>query len=107
MDLKNIIYHIVTQNDLESFTKDGCYQPGNFSQDGFIHCTAEKSTSLLILEDYFKEISKSNEILVLAIDTTKLKAEVKFEPPAPVQGAGTSHYSRSHERSAGHSDKLQ
>ncbi len=91
MEQKNIIYHILTLKDLKSQTEGEFYQPGNLAQNGFIHCTAEKATSLLVLEDYFKEISKTDMIIILAIETDKLKSEVKFEPPAPIQGAGISH----------------
>jgi uncharacterized protein (DUF952 family) len=87
----NTIYHIVTLNELKTQTKDNYYKPGNFEKDGFIHCTAEKSTSLLVLEDYFAEISGSNVILILEIDITNLESEVKYESPSPVLGAGTSH----------------
>jgi len=87
----NTIYHIVTLNDLKSSTKDNYYRPGNFEEDGFIHCTRKKSITLLVLEDYFVEISKRNVLLMLEIATAKLKAEVKYEPPAPIQGAGKNH----------------
>jgi uncharacterized protein (DUF952 family) len=91
MDKENTIYHIVTLDDFKAQTKNNYYKPSSFEQDGFIHCTVEKSTSLLVLEDYFVEISKSHIILILEIDITKLKSEVKFEAPAPIHGVGTSH----------------
>ena len=89
--MKNPIYHIVTLFDLQAQTKDHFYKPGNFETDGFIHCTGDKSSSLLVLEDYFAELSKSQEILILEIDPAKLKPEVKFESPAPIEGGGSSH----------------
>ncbi len=81
----------MTLGDLKTPTQDNCYKPSNFEEEGFIHCTAEGSTTLLVLEDYFAELSKSNVILILEIDIARLKAEVKYEPPAPIQGAGMSH----------------
>ena len=89
--MNTIIYHIVTLDELKAQTKDNRYKPLNFDQDGFIHCTAEMSTSLLVLEDYFTEASKSNVILILEIDTSKLESIVKYEPPAPIPGGGTGH----------------
>jgi len=91
MENKNVIYHIVTLNDLKNQIINNHYKPNTFENDGFIHCTHEKSTTLLVLEDYFVEVSKKNIILILEIDTTKLKSEVKYEPPAPIQNTGTSH----------------
>jgi len=93
MEGKNRIYHIVTLNDFKTRIEDNHYSPSNFEKDGFIHCTREMSTSLLVLEDYFAEPSKSNVILILEIDTTRLESKVIYEPPAPVQGAGASHVS--------------
>jgi uncharacterized protein (DUF952 family) len=91
MKTKNTIYHIVALNDFKAQTKDNIYKPSNFEKDGFIHCTAEKTSSLLVLEDYFIEMSRRNIILILEIDKTKIKSEVKYESPAPIQGGGTSH----------------
>jgi uncharacterized protein (DUF952 family) len=91
MEKKNIIYHIVTMNELKKQTADNYYKPVNFENDGFIHCTGDKSVTLLVLEDYFTELSETNVILILEIDTAGLKAKVKFEPPAPIEGGGTSH----------------
>jgi uncharacterized protein (DUF952 family) len=85
------IYHIVTVNDLKNHTRDNYYKPPDFDKDGFIHCTAGKDTALLVLEDYFVEISRSNEIVILEIDESKIKSEVKYEPPALIQGGGTRH----------------
>jgi uncharacterized protein (DUF952 family) len=89
--VEKYIYHIVTLAELKKQAKDNNYKPENFESDGFIHCTAGKSVSLLVLEDYFAELSKTNVILVLQIDTSKLKALVKYEPPAPISGGGASH----------------
>jgi len=86
-----MIYHIVTLDELKSHTNDGYYRPSSFEKDHFIHCTAGKSTSLVVLDDYFLEIPGGNTILILEIDPTKLKSEIKYEAPAPIQGSGTSH----------------
>ena len=85
------IYHIVTLEELKKQTTEKHYKPVNFDIDGFIHCTAGKETSLLVLADYFAEASKKKVILILEIDEKKLKPEVRYEPPAPVPGGGTSH----------------
>jgi uncharacterized protein (DUF952 family) len=42
-----------------------------------------------VANDYFSGVVEP--ILVLVIETAKLTAEVRFEPPAPVAGSGTSH----------------
>lgn len=91
MESQKIIYHIVTVHDLKTRTVDGCYKPANFDECGFIHCAAGKDTALLVLKDYFSGISDADEILILEIDVAKLKSGVQYEPPAPIQGGGSSH----------------
>ncbi len=88
---KKTIYHITTKKDLRACTKDGNYIPEGFDRDGFIHCTGEPSVTLLVLKDYFTTAAETEEILVLEIDTTLLESEVKFEAPAPLPVADTSH----------------
>ncbi len=91
MDKEIVIYHIVTLDDLISNTKGDYYTPSGFDKDGFIHCTGEQSTTLLVLEDYFSVVADQKEILVLEIDAARVTSEVKYEAPAPIEGGGTSH----------------
>jgi hypothetical protein len=65
------------------------YIPALFEQDGFIHCTAEPDTLLAVASDYFLKVEEP--VLVLSIDLPRIKSEVKFEPPAPIEGSGVSH----------------
>ena len=81
------IYHLVTESDFQA-ENDG-YIPALYEQDGFIHCTAEPDTLLAVANDYFS--AAAEPVLVLAIDLRRVKAEVKFEPPAPIPGGGVSH----------------
>jgi uncharacterized protein (DUF952 family) len=87
--LRETIYHLVTESEFQTQAKGDTYLPTRFDQDGFIHCTGEPSTLLAVANDYFSGVEEP--ILVLVIETAKLTAEVRFEPPAPVAGGGTSH----------------
>ena len=91
MEKGKFIYHIATVSDLKTRTVNGMYTPAGFENDGFIHCTGEPETCLLVLDDYFSALAKDHTILVLEIDTARLNAEVKFEAPAPIEGGGKSH----------------
>ncbi len=84
--METTIYHIVTAADFENQSNDGYYQPSDFSEVGFIHCTAGMETTLRVLDHYFTPLANAEEILVVEIDTNRLEAEVKFEAPAPVAG---------------------
>jgi uncharacterized protein (DUF952 family) len=83
------IYHLVTESEFRAQVKGNEYVPPRFNQDGFIHCTGEPDTLLAVANDYFSSVEEP--VLVLVIETAKLTAEVRFEPPAPIEGSGTSH----------------
>jgi uncharacterized protein (DUF952 family) len=87
--IKGTIYHLVTENELRAQVKGNEYIPARFGQDGFIHCTGEPDTLLAVANDYFSSVEEA--VLVLVIKTARLTAEVRFEPPAPIKGSGTSH----------------
>jgi tRNA (cmo5U34)-methyltransferase len=87
--LRETIYHLVTESEFQTQAKGDTYLPTRFDQDGFIHCTGEPGTLLAVANDYFSGVEEP--VLVLVIDTAKLAAEVRFEPPAPVAGSGVSH----------------
>jgi uncharacterized protein (DUF952 family) len=87
--VKDTIYHLVTETEFRAQVEGDTYLPARFEQDGFVHCTAEPQTLLAVANDYFYAVEEP--VLVLVIETAKVAAEVRFEPPAPVAGGGTSH----------------
>jgi len=87
--LKETIYHLITESEFRALIKGDKYMPTRFDQDGFIHCTGEPDTLLAVANDYFSGVAEP--VLALVIETDRLSAEVRFEPPAPVEGSGTSH----------------
>jgi uncharacterized protein (DUF952 family) len=88
-DIASTIYHLVTESDFNILTNGPQYIPALFEQDGFIHCTAEPDTLLAVANDYFRQVAEP--VLVLVIDLPQITAMVKFEPPAPIPGGGSSH----------------
>ena len=87
-DLK-VVYHIaVKENFIQTCNKDN-YKPSDFDADGFIHCTGEPDTTLVVLDDYFQQITK--EIVLIQIAVDRLTSVIKFEKPAPIKGGGTNH----------------
>jgi uncharacterized protein (DUF952 family) len=87
--MRETIYHLVAESEFRTRAKRNTYLPTRFDQDGFIHCTGEPDTLLAVANDYFSGVEEP--ILVLVIETARLTAEVRFEPPAPIEGSGTSH----------------
>jgi uncharacterized protein (DUF952 family) len=84
-----VVYHIAIKNNFILSCKNNSYKPIDFDSDGFIHCTGEPETTLLVLEDYFQQVTE--EILIIQIEVNKLTSTIKFENPAPIVGGGTSH----------------
>lgn len=86
---QDTIYHLVTESEFRAQAQGDTHIPARFDQDGFIHCTGEPDTLLAVANDYFSNVEEP--VLVLVIKTARLTAEVRFEPPSPVAGSGTSH----------------
>lgn len=86
------MYHLVPGSEFRAQIEGNTYIPARFAQDGFIHCTGNADTVLAVANDYFADVEEP--VLVLVIETAKVKAEVRFEPPAPVEGGGRSHLER-------------
>lgn len=84
-----IVYHIALKDSFIHACIKNSYQPDDFASVGFIHCSGEPETTMLVLEDYFHQAT--DEILILKIASNKLTSTIKFEEPAPSKNAGTSH----------------
>ncbi len=84
-----VVYHIAINENFNQAIENKYYKPGDFDTDGFIHCTGEPDTTLIVLGDYFQQVTK--EILLIRIDINKLTSPIKFEKPVPIKGGGTNH----------------
>lgn len=79
-----ILYHLApVPRWTAAAAKDEEYKPETFDQDGgFTHLTADPSLLLTVGNAFYKP-SKDDWVL-LELDVSKLSAEVKYEPAAPV-----------------------
>ena len=84
-----IIYHIVTAYDFRENVIGSMYVPKSLLREGFIHCTFGKNTTLLVIEDFFSDISET--IYLLKIVTNGVIAPVRFEDAAPSSEGGKKH----------------
>jgi len=85
-----IVFHIALKDNFIQALNKNEYKPSDFNSDGFIHCTGEPDTTLVVLGDYFQQVMK--EIVLIRIDLKKLTSTIKFEKPAPIVGGGTNHF---------------
>lgn len=83
------IYHLLHEADFGRCVRGDAYLPERFDADGFIHCTADLATLVQVANDYFADAPGA--VLVLAIDTRRLRSRVVFEAAAPIPGGGSSH----------------
>jgi len=73
-----MILHIAERGDWESAQRDGAYRPKGFADDSFIHCSTTEQV-LSVANAFYR--GRGNLVL-LAIDESRLQAELKWEPPA-------------------------
>ena len=77
-----IIYHITSREAWMDATRDGSYSAPSLLAAGFIHC----STAAQILPVARQFYGGQRGLVLLAIDTRRLSAEVKWERSLPPEG---------------------
>ena len=78
------IFHIVDRSDWEKAKEKGTYHPVSLDNEGFIHFS--KADQILEVANNFYKGQAT--LLILRVDSSKLNAELKVEPPleAPFSG---------------------
>ena len=75
-----MIYHLTQKRNWDDALTKGFYDAESLYSEGFIHCSVKDQVHAT-LDRYFKDQS---EILVLSIDSSKLRSPLKFEFSASV-----------------------
>ena len=83
------IRHLATASELRTGCADDAYRPARLTSDGFVHCSGSEAQTLAVAADYFADATEP--LFVLEIEPEKLRAEVRFEAPAPIPGGGREH----------------
>lgn len=73
----SIIYHITPRDQWQAAQAAGAYRTESLDKEGFTHC----STAAQILRTANKFYKGQTGLVLLGIDTDKVQAEVRFEPP--------------------------
>ena len=74
------IYHLVWKSDWELLSKEGLYRPASLETEGFVHCTREPEKLIEVANLFFNE-ERTEPLMLLKIDQSKLGSEVKYEDP--------------------------
>ncbi len=77
------IYHMCPKDAWVG--EEGEYYPPTYAADGFIHCSPAVSDALLDIGNHFySSTPPSSEWIVLTIDVSRLRGEVRWESPMAV-----------------------
>ena len=81
------IYHLTTPSELRRGLRGDRYAPDHLDAEGYVHC-APRGAVMDVARAFFGSVREP--VLVLEIDPGRLRAELRYEPPAhprPPQGA--------------------
>jgi uncharacterized protein (DUF952 family) len=71
----DLIFHITTNEEFNTFKKNGNYEPESLDEKGFIHCSSGHQVEDIANEKF----SGHEKILLLVIDVTALNSKIKYE----------------------------
>jgi uncharacterized protein (DUF952 family) len=74
-----MIYHIASRADWEAALAAGTYTADSLAAEGFIHC----STGAQLSGTAARFFASRSDLLLLAIDTARLTAELRYEEGEP------------------------
>ena len=72
-----IIHHLTTPEAWNAAQTTGEYEPPSLAAEGFIHCAADEPQTLRVAQRLYPNQAG---LIVLDLDTARLKAEIKHEP---------------------------
>lgn len=82
----SIILHIIARTEWErALLVDGHYRAASLETEGFIHCSTPELV-VNVANAFYKD---AKGLVLLCIDPTRVAAEVRFEPPAHVDGSSS------------------
>ena len=72
-----IIYHLTSGEAWAAAQAASEYEAPSLADEGFIHCSGDEEQTLRVVERLYAGVS---DLLVLDVDTERLRAEVNREP---------------------------
>jgi uncharacterized protein (DUF952 family) len=76
--MSNAFFHITKRSAWSEALKSGVYSAESLNSEGFIHCS-KKDQILRVANKFY---TNQNGLVVLAIEPSRLKPEVRWEPGA-------------------------
>jgi uncharacterized protein (DUF952 family) len=83
-----MIYHITSKTDWATAQTKGEYTAPSLQSEGFIHCSTDKQVPHVANAFY----RGRNDLVLLKLDESRIKSQVKWEAPAgpPAEGISES-----------------
>ena len=79
-----LIYHLAPAERWRGWPAGQPYLPAEYAADGFIHCTQGDELMLEVANRFYR--GAPGEFVLLVIDTERVNAPVRWEPPAHPSG---------------------
>jgi uncharacterized protein (DUF952 family) len=80
------IYHITSRAEWEAAQTCGEYTAPSLASEGFIHCSTAKQV-IHVANAFYRG---RNDLVLLVLDETATRSELRWEPPAGPPAAGVS-----------------
>ncbi|MEV4949070.1 DUF952 domain-containing protein [Streptomyces sp. NPDC053755] len=86
-----MIYHVVTAGDWTA-SPDEPYAPASLAEEGFVHCSPDESTTLAVVNAFYRTAARP--LLVLVLDESRLIARTEWEEAIPAPPPGVAEGTR-------------
>ena len=81
-----MIYHITSRGEWAEAQKRGEYTAPSLQTEGFIHCSTDKQV-VHVANAFYRG---RNDLVLLLLEESRIKPELKWEPPAGPPAPGIS-----------------
>jgi uncharacterized protein (DUF952 family) len=84
---RTMIYHVVPLDEWNAST-DQPYAPASLAEEGFVHCSPDEATTLIIVNTFYPTAPRP--LLALVLDEDRLTARCAWEAAAPAPPPGVA-----------------
>jgi hypothetical protein len=79
-----VILHLIERTSWDAVRTSHQYEPTSLASEGFVHCTGDLDTLLVVANSFYKQVP--GEFVALELDDEALTSEVRWEAPAHPDG---------------------
>ena len=79
-----MIVHLIERETWDVVRVSRQYEPASLASEGFVHCTGDLDTLLVVANSFYQDVP--GQFVALELDEGALTSEVRWEPPAHPDG---------------------